>query len=58
MALLKYKNDIPTSNVLQKILDISGRKPIKILRDKNSEIYNRPTKSWLQGNEIKYKNFK
>ena len=30
MALLKYKNDIPTSNVLQKILDISGRKPIKI----------------------------
>ena len=30
MAPLKYKNDISTSNVFQKILDVSGRKSIKI----------------------------
>ena len=49
---LKVKKDITTTNVLRKILDKSGRKSIKIWVDKGNEFYNRPMKSWLQGNKL------
>ena len=46
-----FKGTIIT-NAFQKILDKSGRKPIKIWVDKGSEFYNRSMKSWQEKNDI------
>ena len=43
---------ITITNTFQNILDESNRKPNKIWVNKNSEIYNRLIKSWLQDNDI------
>ena len=40
IGLLKYKKGITVTNVLQKILKESNRKPNKIWVDKESEFYN------------------
>ena len=45
---LKDKRDITITNVFQKLLDKSNRKPKKIWVDKSSEFYNRSVKSSLQ----------
>ena len=37
---------------MQKILDLSNHKPSEIFVDKDSELYNRSMKSWLQGYDI------
>ena len=34
------------------MLDQSGRKPNKVLVDKDREFYNRSMKSWLQENDV------
>ena len=39
-------------NDFQKILDLSNHKPSEIFVDKDSELYNRSMKSWLQGYDI------
>ena len=49
---LKDKEGITITNAFWKILDESGRKPIKIWVDKRSEFYNKSMKSWLQDNDI------
>ena len=49
---LNDKKDITTTNPFQKFLGESNRKPNKIWVDKNSEVYNRSTQSWLQDNGI------
>ena len=49
---LKDKKGITVTNVFQKILDESNRKPNKICVDKGSEFYNRSMKSWIEKNDI------
>ena len=49
---LKDKRNVTITNAFQKILDKSGHKPNKIWVDKDSELYNRSMKSWLQDNNI------
>ena len=51
VILLKDKKRITITNVFQKILDESNRKPNKIWVDKGSELYNRSMKSWLEKND-------
>ena len=46
----KIKKGITITNVFQKILDESNRKPNKICVDKGSEFYNRSVKSWFKKN--------
>ena len=56
---LKDKKGITITNVFQKVLDESNRKPNKIWVDKGSEFYNRSMKSWLEENGIEiYSTFK
>ena len=45
---LKDKKGITITNVFQKILDESNRKPTKIWPDKGSKLYNRSLKSYLR----------
>ena len=45
---LKDKRHITITNVFQKTLDESNRKPNKIWVDKGSEFYNRSMKTWLE----------
>ena len=45
---LKYRRRITITNVFQKILDESNRKPNKLWVDKDSEFYNKSMKSWLE----------
>ena len=52
IGLLKYKKGITVTNVLQKILKESNRKPNKIWVDKESEFYNNSFKKWLKDNNI------
>ena len=52
VASLKDGKGITITNVFQKTLDKSGRKPNKIWVDKSSEFYNRSMKSQLQDNNI------
>ena len=47
---LKDKKGITTTNVFQKILEESNRKPNKIWVDKGSKFYNRSMKPWLENN--------
>ena len=49
---LKDKEGISITNVFQKILDKSERKPNKIWVDKGSEFYNNSFKKWLKDNDI------
>ena len=49
---LKDKKGITITNVFQKTLKESKRKPNKIWVDKGRESYNRSMKSWLQKNNI------
>ena len=49
---MKDKKGITVTNVFQKILDESNRKPNKICVDKGSEFYNRSMKSWIEKNDI------
>ena len=49
---LKDKKVITSTNALQKILVVSGRKANKIWVDRGSEFYNRSMKSWLQDIEM------
>ena len=49
---LKDKKGIAITNVFQKIIDDSNRKPNKIWVDKSSEFYNKSMKSWLEINDI------
>ena len=50
---LKDKKGITITNVFQKILDGSNRKPNKVWVDKGSEFGNRSKKSWLEKNDLK-----
>ena len=50
---LKDKKGSTITNVFQKILDESNRKPNKIWVDNGSKFYNRSVKSWLEKNAIK-----
>ena len=50
---LKNKKGITITNVFQKILKESNRKPNQIWVDKGSEFYNSLMKSWLEKNGIK-----
>ena len=45
---LKDKKGITITNVFQKILDESNRNPNKIYIDKDSKLYNRSMKAWLE----------
>ena len=45
---LKNKKGITITNVFQKILKESNRKPNQIWVDKGSEFYNSSMKSWLE----------
>ena len=45
---LKDKKGIAITNVFQKILDESNRKPNKIRKDKAGEFYNKSMTSWLE----------
>ena len=47
---LKDKNGITITSAFQKILNESNRKPNKIWVNKDSELYNRSMKSWLEKN--------
>ena len=49
---LKDKKGITITNVFQKTLNESNRKPNKMRVDKGSEFYNIPMKSWLEKNGI------
>ena len=49
---LKDKKVITSTNALQKILVVSGRKANKIWVDRGSEFYNRSMKSWLKDIEM------
>ena len=49
---LKDKKGITITNVFQKFLKESKRKPNKIWVDKGREFYNRSMKSWLEKNNI------
>ena len=48
LFLWKIKKGITITNVFQKTLKESNRKPNKIWVDKGSEFYNRSMKSWLE----------
>ena len=48
VILLKDKKRIEITNAFQKVLKESNRKPNKMWVDKDSEFYNRSTKSWLE----------
>ena len=48
----KDKKGITITNVFQKTLNESNRKPNKMRVDKGSEFYNIPTKPWLEKNGI------
>ena len=50
-AFLKDQKFIVIANAFQKILTKSNRKPKKIWVDKESELYNRSMRSWLQVND-------
>ena len=52
VAPLKHRKGITTTNVFQKILKESQRKPNKIWIKKGSEFYNSSIKSWLEKNDI------
>ena len=52
LFLWKIKKEIIITNVFQKILDKSNRKPNEIWVDKSSEFYNRSIKSFLQSSGI------
>ena len=45
---IAYLFCITITNTLQKVIDKSGCKLSKLWVDKNSELYNRLVKSWLQ----------
>ena len=45
---IAYSFCITITNTLQKIIDKSGCKLSELWVDKNSELYNRSVKSWLQ----------
>ena len=45
------KKGITITNAFQKMLDESNRKPSKTWVDKESKVYNRSMKSWLQDND-------
>ena len=45
---LKDKAGITITNVFQKVIDESNRKPNKIWVDKGSKFYNKSMKSWLK----------
>ena len=45
---MKDKKGITITNVFQKILDEYNSKPNKIYIDKDSELYNRSMKAWLE----------
>ena len=49
---LKDKKGITITNVFQKILDESNRKPNKIRKDKAGEFYNKSMTSWLEKNAM------
>ena len=49
---LKYKKGIAITNVFQKVLKKSNRKPHKIWLDKSSEFYKKLMKSFLDNNNI------
>ena len=49
---MKDKNGNAVTNVFQKLLDESSRKPNKIWVEWSSEFYNRSMKLWLYGNGI------
>ena len=49
---LKDKKDITITNVFQKILEESNRKPNKMWVNIGSGFYNRSMKSWLEKNDI------
>ena len=49
---LKDKNGITSTNIFQKTLDKSRRKPNKICVDKICKFYNRSMKFWLEKNDI------
>ena len=49
---MKDNKGITVTNVFQKIVKESNRKPNKIWVDKGSESYNRSMKSWLEKNAI------
>ena len=46
------RKGITVTNSFQKILRESNRKPNKPWADKDSELYNRSIKSWLEKNNI------
>ena len=52
VAPLKDRKGITITNVFQKTLKESHRKPNKIWIDKGSEFYNSSIKSWLEKNDI------
>ena len=52
VILLKDKKGITITNTFQKVLDESNYKVNKIWVDKDSKFYNRPTKSWLEKNNL------
>ena len=52
VILLKDKKGITITNTFQKVLDESNYKVNKIWVDKGSKFYNRPTKSWLEKNNL------
>ena len=49
---LEYQKGISITNVFQKTLDESKRRPNKIWADKGSEFYNRSMKSVSKNNDI------
>ena len=49
---LKDKKDMTITNVFQKILKESNRKPNKTWVDKGREFYNRSMRSWPEENDI------
>ena len=52
LFLSKKKKSITITNAFQKFLKESICKPNKIWVDKDSELYNRSMKSWLQKKDI------
>ena len=50
--VIPYKKGITVTNGFQKFLDESKRRPSKIWEEKDSEFYNRSSKSFFQNNDI------
>ena len=50
---MKDKKGTTITNTFQKLLEKWGYEPNKVMIIKGSEFFNRPTKSWLQDNDIK-----